>query len=182
MNQNTDQNTNQNIIDYLTQLNLNLGIDLKQQLAHGLELFELASDCVSCGVDYYQRPVFLLSSTFNAWMKMHDAAKKDGIDIFICSAFRDYDYQANLIQKKLSQGQDIKAILKILAAPGFSEHHTGRAIDIISPEISELSQEFEHTNAFQWLDENARFFNFIMTYPRGNRYGIMYEPWHWCFH
>jgi len=112
---------------------------------------------------------------------MQKAASADNINIFICSAFRDYIYQANLIKKKLFNGIDINNITKILAAPGFSEHHTGCAIDIISPPMKELDDTFEKTDAFNWLTQNACLYNFSMTYPRNNPSGIMFEPWHWCF-
>lgn len=67
------------------------------------------------------------------------------------------------------------------AAPGFSEHHTGRAIDIACPDAEPLQELFENTKAFKWLDANAGQFGFVMTYPRGHQHAISYEPWHWCF-
>lgn len=132
-------------------------------------------------MDFYKRESRLNADAKAAWQKMVAAAIADGIELLICSAFRDYQYQANLIKRKLDQGIDIDTILKTLAPPGFSEHHTGRAIDIISPEISELDQSFESTKAFNWLTKHALDFGFTMTYPRGNQYGMIYEPWHWCF-
>lgn len=112
---------------------------------------------------------------------MAQAALQDGVEFFICSAFRDYNYQAKLIKNKLAKGQNIADILTLLAAPGFSEHHTGCAIDIISPEIPELSEAFDRTKAFAWLTANAKNFNFSLSFPKNNPYGIIYEPWHWCY-
>ncbi len=68
-----------------------------------------------------------------------------------------------------------------LAPPGFSEHHTGNAIDIGTYRIENLQEEFESTKAFNSLKENAHLFNFYMSYPKYNQYGFIYEPWHWCY-
>jgi D-alanyl-D-alanine carboxypeptidase len=67
----------------------------------------------------------------------------------------------------------------VSALPGYSEHHTGRAIDITTPDFKPLTEEFEHSSAFKWLTQRANEFGFTMTYPRNNEFGIAYEPWHW---
>ncbi len=154
---------------------------MQHQLDRGLKLFPEAEDCIPAGIDFYKRESKLNSQALAAWQIMVTAALKDKIELFICSAFRDYNYQANLLRRKLANGVDIDTIIKTLAPPGFSEHHTGCAIDIISPEISALDESFEQTQAFAWLTRYAQDFNFTMTYPRNNVYGMIYEPWHWCF-
>lgn len=73
-------------------------------------------------------------------------------------------------------------ILRVNAAPGFSEHHTGRAIDIGTVDSPVLEEEFENTSAYRWLQANAQRFGFQLSYPRGNAAGIIFEPWHWCYH
>jgi D-alanyl-D-alanine carboxypeptidase len=95
------------------------------------------------------------------------------------SGFRSIDYQAALIRKKIEAGQRIENILAVNAAPGFSEHHSGMAVDIATPGSRPLTEEFEATDAFRWLQEAAAGFGFSMTYPRENPWGIAYEPWHW---
>ena len=67
------------------------------------------------------------------------------------------------------------------APPGCSEHHTGRAVDIGTPHCKVLDEEFEQTEAFDWLVRFAGKFGFRLSYPRGNSCGYAYEPWHWCF-
>jgi len=111
---------------------------------------------------------------------MVSAAADDGIRLLIVSGFRTFDYQAQLIRKKLAAGQTIGEILTVNAAPGFSQHHTGTAVDVASPGSRPLTEEFENSEAFQWLVENAARFGFSMTYPRANRWGFVYEPWHWA--
>ena len=71
--------------------------------------------------------------------------------------------------------------LRVNAAPGYSEHHTGRAVDIGTPGCPPLEEAFEDTAAFAWLSRNAGAAGFRMTYPRGNPQGVIYEPWHWLF-
>jgi D-alanyl-D-alanine carboxypeptidase len=65
------------------------------------------------------------------------------------------------------------------AAPGYSEHHTGQAVDVASPGTRPLTAEFDSSAAFAWLQANADRFGFSMPYGRGNRFGFEYEPWHW---
>ena len=74
----------------------------------------------------------------------------------------------------------VSDILSVNAAPGYSEHHTGRAIDIASPGSRPLTEEFEDSAAFRWLERNAAGYGFSMSYPRDNPGGFIYEPWHWA--
>ena len=71
--------------------------------------------------------------------------------------------------------------LPIFAAPGFSEHHTGRALDIGTPGFVDLEENFETTAAFAWLQVHAEEFGFTLSYPKGGTRGIGYEPWHWLW-
>jgi D-alanyl-D-alanine carboxypeptidase len=70
-------------------------------------------------------------------------------------------------------------ILQVNAAPGFSEHHSGRAIDIGAPGEPAAEPSFERTPAFNWLMQFAPAHGFRLSYPRNNPHGIAYEPWHW---
>ena len=81
----------------------------------------------------------------------------------------------------MQQNQTIEQILKVNAAPGFSEHHSGRAIDIGTPNEPAAEESFESTDAFKWLCQNASMFGFQLSYPRNNPHKINYEPWHWCW-
>ncbi len=131
--------------------------------------------------DCFGRPQQLAEAAFQAWTAMKQAAARQGVEMFLVSAYRSPQYQHDLIAKKLARGQSIEKILAVNAAPGYSEHHTGRALDIGAPDCEVLTEEFENTAAFQWLAVNAGRFGFSMSYPRGNEFGIAYEPWHWCF-
>ena len=99
--------------------------------------------------------------------------------LVLVSGFRSIEYQAGLIRNKLDAGQEIDAILKVNVAPGYSQHHTGNAVDIATPGFKPLLEEFENSPAFAWLGDNAIQFGFTLSYPRDNPEGISYEPWHW---
>lgn len=116
-----------------------------------------------------------------AWRAMKQAAHHEGIVIEIVSAFRDIHEQAAIIRDKLERGMDMETILMLSAPPGYSEHHTGRAVDINTPGCEPREEPFEHTDAFRWLLQHAPRFRFGMSYPRGNALGFIYEPWHWCY-
>lgn len=125
---------------------------------------------------------YLLTPAANqAWQAMKNAAAADGIALLMISAFRSIQRQADIIQTKLESGQSIQDILQVCAPPGYSEHHSGRAIDIATPEDPELEISFDTTAAFRWLQQHAHAFGFDMSYPPQNSSGYQYEPWHWCY-
>jgi zinc D-Ala-D-Ala carboxypeptidase len=116
------------------------------------------------------------------WREMSATALSDGVVIQIASAFRSVDRQAEIIRAKLAEGLSLDAVLCASAPPGYSEHHSGLAVDVTTDEgRAPLEPEFEKTSAFRWLSKNAYRFGFVLSYPAGNPYGYDYEPWHWCF-
>lgn len=127
------------------------------------------------------RPVKLAPRAAAAWRRMQAAAAAEGIRLLPLSGYRSVHRQTRLIRRKLAAGEAIDDILRFVAAPGCSEHHTGRAIDIGSPAGCELNEAFARTAEFRWLRRQAGRFGFHLTYPRKNPHGIGYEPWHWCW-
>lgn len=135
----------------------------------------------SIGCDIYQREQRLIPNAAKAWEAMGIAAASDNIQLQLVSAYRSADYQAGIIRRKLEKGQEISEILRVSAAPGFSEHHSGRAVDITTPGYPVLEEDFETSRAFSWLQSSAANFNFNMSFPRDNPHGVAYEPWHWAW-
>ncbi len=158
-----------------------LGIEQSYGVKKGLSLQLECENLVAAGLDVFERETFMEEQTHTAWENMCTAALKDGIELQLVSAFRDVDYQKNLFLRKLAAGLSIDEILQVNAAPGYSEHHTGRALDLTCPGSDCLEESFETTEAFQWLSTNAGGFGFLMSFPRGNQQGFLYEPWHWFF-
>lgn len=138
-------------------------------------------DLVDAGPDMFDRPQKMTAETLNAWENMKRAASRDGIELKLVSAFRSAQYQCEVIANKLKQGRDLEEILTVNAIPGYSEHHTGRALDLHAGDAEPLSISFETEPAFFWLNQNAGQYGFSMSYPKNNAAGITYEPWHWCY-
>jgi zinc D-Ala-D-Ala carboxypeptidase len=123
----------------------------------------------------------LAPAAAKAWRRMQAAAATDGITLLPLSAYRSVARQTLIIRRKLAAGQRITEILRVSAVPGCSEHHTGRALDLGAPGHLKLEVSFARTREFRWLKGHAARFGFHLSYPRGNRQGIAYEPWHWCY-
>lgn len=138
-----------------------------------------AGELVEVGINDEGRPILLVRPAAEAWANMRGAAARDDIELMPISGFRSVARQAEIFREKLAAGQQLDAILRYVAAPGFSEHHSGRALDIGSPDHLELDEDFAHTAAYRWLEWHAGEFGFTLSYPRDNPHGIGYEPWHW---
>jgi zinc D-Ala-D-Ala carboxypeptidase len=123
----------------------------------------------------------LTPAAANAWVAMQTAARGDGIELRLISAFRSVARQAEIVRGKLAAGETIAAVMQAVAPPGCSEHHSGRAVDLATADDPELEERFETSPAFAWLQREAGRFGFCMSYPRGNPEGFVYEPWHWCW-
>ena len=158
-----------------------LGIPADYRQRCGMPEQQECSSLVSVGNDIFGRPAQLDAETALAWNRMQMAAMGAGITLQLVSAYRSVDYQRQLIQRKLDRGLAIDDILQVNAAPGFSEHHSGRALDLGSPDCKYLEEEFELSPAFAWLQQHATGFGFRLSFPRNNPFGVMYEPWHWYF-
>lgn len=157
---------------------LGIAADYPQQC--GMLLQEECHVLVDVGPDAFGRPARLEAVTAQAWQAMQAAALADAVQLQLVSAYRSYDYQKQLFLRKLARGDCLADILKVNAAPGFSEHHSGRALDLGTPGEPPLEESFEHTAAFAWLVRHAAQFGFHLSFPRDNPYGVLYEPWHWC--
>ena len=133
------------------------------------------------GFDRYRRALWLRIDAARAWLRMREAAARDGVLLEAISGYRGHDYQLGIFTRKLARGLSIDDILRVNAAPGFSEHHGGCALDIGTPGEPAAEESFEATPAFHWLRLNGAGHGYAMSYPRDNPHGIVYEPWHWRY-
>ncbi len=119
-----------------------------------------------------------------AYREMSEAAQAAGITLELLSGFRTEDDQNHLFfDVKKARNQAVQTRAEVSAPPNYSEHHTGYAIDIgdaTRPE-THLSESFETTPAFAWLQANAARYSFELSFPQNNAQGVSYEPWHWRF-
>lgn len=146
---------------------------LECEEAKCLEVAEIGAD----GRDH-----LLVTTAAEGWRTLKSTAFRSGVSLFIVSAFRSIERQAEIVRRKLDAGATIEEILTVCAPPGFSEHHTGRAVDVSTVDSPLLEVGFDQTPAFAWLMAHANDFGFYLSYPMGNPRGYQYEPWHWCFH
>lgn len=119
-----------------------------------------------------------------AFREMAAAASAAGVILNPISGFRSVSEQQQIyFEVKAERSQTLQERALVSAPPGYSEHHTGYAIDIGDGNVpaTNLSPDFEKTPAFQWLSKNATRFNFELSFPKGNKQGVTYEPWHWRF-
>ena len=133
----------------------------------------------------------LATQAATAYRQMAAAAKANNIELMLCSGYRDNAYPTELFnarkQKYLDQGYsdadaDARAAT-IVARPGTSEHATGLAADIVTPDYQNLDTGFADTKAFAWLQRYAAEYGFVLRYPQDRQAatGIVYEPWHWRY-
>lgn len=162
-------------------LHRELDIPANYGVKHRLRTVPEAAQRVSVGLDIFNRDTELTRKAADAWSTMRAAARRHDIELQLVSGFRDLHYQVELIRKKLASGQPMERILKVTAAPGYSEHHSAEAIDLTAPGITPLSQEFSMSRAYEWLKSQARLYGFRESYPNHNRHGIDWEPWHWRY-
>ncbi len=137
----------------------------------------VANKSYSVPADYSPGLIPIAQERFNA---LRESAAQDGLDLFICSGFRDYNLQQQLYEgyaaEEASKGKDGYAEAdKYSARPGHSEHQTGLAMD-----INMASSAFEGTPEAKWLAEHCWEFGFIIRYPadKVDITGYKYEPWH----
>jgi D-alanyl-D-alanine carboxypeptidase len=150
---------------YLGRVTAALGqLGVPESYTVGRRPFPEAADLVPAGRGIHGYEQMLAPPAAAAWQVLRVAAERDGITLLLVSGFRSLAYQKEIFERKRAAGQSLEQILKVNAAPGYSEHHTGRAVDLTTPGTPPLLE------------------GFVMTYPRNNPLGVIYEPWHWTFH
>lgn len=112
---------------------------------------------------------------------MKKAAKEEGLNILITTAFRDYNFQSVLYNNYVKK-DGIKNADTYSARPGYSEHQLGYSTDVTNANYVDFG-DFDSTKEFEWLKSNAHKYGFILRYPENKEYitGYMYEPWHYRY-
>ncbi|MEA5444312.1 M15 family metallopeptidase [Gammaproteobacteria bacterium AB-CW1] len=158
-----------------------LGIPREIAASTRLRIQPEPSRLVSVGRGIYGRQHRLAPEAALAFEIMRQHARDQGVSLLLVSSYRSVDYQAELVARRLEEGRDKLRIFHGLALPGYSEHHSGCAVDLATDDYRQLGQDFRETAAYAWLRANARDYGFRESYPRNNNQGIMPEPWHWYF-
>jgi len=147
------------------------------------KVFLVVDENYDTGVNYMPNEVY------QDYEKMMQAMEQDlGKRLYVDSAYRSPGYQAKIFFEYLAteNGYSLSEVAKWVAMPGFSEHgYKNTAVDFINDVgisgegKNQVPEDFERLPEFQWLVANAAKFNFYLTYPRDNQFGVNYEPWHW---
>lgn len=128
--------------------------------------------------------------SYNDYLLMMQKMKNDiGKQLYIDSGYRSPGRQAYLFFYYLTTSSEysLKENAKWIAMPGYSEHGNtiNNAIDFVNENgingfsNDQTASDFEALPEFEWLMKNANQFNFYLSYPKDNPYGVAYEPWHW---
>lgn len=109
-----------------------------------------------------------------------DQALRDGVTLYVKSGYRSFAEQKSL-KSAYSVTYGAGTANAFSADQGYSEHQLGTTLDFITPGLGGvLTDKFDTTAAYEWLNKNAYKYGFILSYPKGNKYYV-YEPWHWRF-
>lgn len=110
--------------------------------------------------------------------KLLEDASKHRLGLRVISAFRSFDEQAELKGEYLvTFGSGANTFS---ADQGYSEHQLGTTVDFTTESLGTNFEQFETTEAYTWLQNNAHRYGFVLSYPEGNKY-YQFEPWHWRF-
>ena len=122
----------------------------------------------------------LVNVAKDAYEEMAKAAQKDKRKLVVMSAYRSYDYQVNLYNRYAKKDGTDKADT-YSGRPGFSEHQTGLAFDLYNGKT--VYTRFEETKEFEWMQENAYKYGFILRFPKDKERetGYVYEAWHYRY-
>ena len=121
----------------------------------------------------------LRPSAARAFTRMQRAARRDGVHLHLVSGFRSVaEQEALYFGVKAARVQSARERARVSAPPGYSEHHSGYALDI-SDEALSLDVSFAQSPAYRWLQENARGYNFELSFPEDG--AVAFEPWHWRY-
>lgn len=117
-----------------------------------------------------------------AFEAMRAAAAVDSIQLVPISGFRTVAYVKDLFTRAVQRHGTPERAARWVAPPGYSEHHTGLAIDIGELNSPKCDAEacFDTTRAAVWLRTNASRFGFEMSFPDGVG-AVSYEPWHFRY-
>lgn len=122
----------------------------------------------------------LREEALDKYIEMWQAANKEGLLFVVQSSYRDYDHQKNLYDRYSNrEGKNVADTYS--ARPGHSEHQTGLAVDLAS--FNSNLNNFEETEEYEWVKDNAHLYGFILRYPKGKEHitGYMFEPWHYRY-
>jgi hypothetical protein len=129
------------------------------------------------------------AASYNDYLRMMARMRQElGRELFIESGYRSPGFQAYAFLLYLVRNHDfsLRKAARLNALPGYSEHQdpVNNALDFINADgvngdEPQTPEDFERLPEYQWLLKHAHKFNFYLSYPRDNQWGVSFEPWHW---
>ena len=129
---------------------------------------------------YSSKTLQLVDYAKEAFEELSEAASKENYTVLAMSSYRSYQYQYNLYNRYVST-DGVEAADTYSARPGYSEHQTGLAVDVYNGK--EDFTNFEKTKEYNWMQDNAYKFGFILRFPKDKvlETGYQYESWHYRY-
>ena len=173
-----NNNSNLNDIDIITRVNIGLDQPFYQNTKQSDKLNEitiLVNKYIYLPEDYIPNNLTNISPNYSsstrqlvyeakeAFEEMAATALEEGYTIRAISAYRSYEYQKGLYDNYVKK-DGIDGADRYSARPGFSEHQTGLVVDIDNGKVD--FNNFESTEEFKWMQENAQNYGFILRYPK----------------
>lgn len=124
----------------------------------------------------YKTMLFSKKAVYD-FLEMSNNARNDGVDIFIASTYRSWQFQDEIFNNMKNYHGEEKAAT-IVAYPGASQHQLGTAVD-----FGTIKPSYAYSDAGKWLKENGWRYGFTLSYPKGmeDKTTYMWEPWHYRY-
>lgn len=157
----------------------------------GVKDCQYSQDAIKAGVKHYRfadaNPADLVDiggsrklhrEAAAALRELQAAARADGVTLTVGSAWRDSAYQRGIVARKKAAGQSDAQIYKVSSAPGYSEHHTGYALD-----FTPINNGFTSSKAYTWLRQHGNEHGWYQSFtPESTRdTHVAVESWHWKY-
>ncbi len=129
---------------------------------------------------YAKNGIYLVKEAKDNIERLINDAKNDGMSIRVISAYRSYTYQENLYNNYV-KNDGVEMADTYSARPGYSEHQTGLVVDVTR--AYDNFNNFENTDEYNWMLENAANYGFILRYPKDKEAITTYsfEAWHYRY-
>lgn len=188
-------NPDLSIEDIVTRVNLNLDKDVYTDTLPAINLntnyllvnkfYYLDSNYIPENLElldssYAKSGIYLVKEAKDNIERLINDAKNDGMNIRVISAYRSYTYQENLYNNYV-KNDGVEMADTYSARPGYSEHQTGLVVDVTR--AYDNFNNFENTDEYNWMLENAANYGFILRYPKDKEDITTYsfEAWHYRY-
>lgn len=164
----------------MTDTDMSKGVEILVNKFHTIKEYA-PDDLESININYSYDGQTIRKEVHEAYVDMASQAKEQGIKLIVSSSYRSYAEQEQVYKEfYYSKGQTYADAYA--ARAGSSEHQSGLALDIFSPDGTTTST-FENTEAYKWLINNSYKYGFILRYPKDKTYltGYEYESWHFRY-